>query len=76
MQQSRIGPTGKVLQPPLRIIQATDCEIIMLQTALRHYLDFIRSNQELYQQAAPHIFHFIDRLHEQLPPREERIEGL
>jgi hypothetical protein len=73
MQQPRIKPVTKSLQP-LRTIQVTDSELIFLQAALHHYQDFIRPNQELYQQAAPLIQNFILRLRDQLPPRKDQIE--
>jgi hypothetical protein len=74
--QPRIKPITKSLQPPLSPIQVTNSELIFVQAALQHYLDFLRaSNPELYQQAALHISRLIDRLHGQLPPRKDRIEG-
>jgi len=53
--QQRIRPITKSLQPPLRTIQATDNEIIILQAALHHYQDFLRDNTDLYKQAVPFI---------------------
>jgi hypothetical protein len=74
--QPRMRPITKSLQPPLRTIQVTDSELIFVQAALPHYLDFLRaSNPNLYQQAVPHISHLINRLHDQLPARKDRIEG-
>jgi hypothetical protein len=76
MQQPRIKPMTRSLQPPLRTIQVTDAELIVIQAALSHYLEFLRaSNPDLYQQAAPHVSQLINRLHDQLPPRKDRIEG-
>lgn len=71
----QIKPITRSLQPPLKTIQATDNEIIILQAALHHYQDFLRHDPKLYQQAAPLIQNFILRLHEQLPPGKDRIEG-
>jgi hypothetical protein len=72
--QPRIKPITRSL-PSLRTIQVTDSELIFIHVALHHYQDFIRPNQELYQQVAPHIQNFIQRLHDQLPPRKDQIEG-
>jgi hypothetical protein len=73
--QPRVNPITKALQsPPLIYIQASHAEIIVLQAALRHYHDYISYEKELAQ-AIPLIQSFIQRLHEQLPLREERIEG-
>lgn len=72
--QPRVKPLTKSLQPLLRTIEVTNSELIFIQAALPHYLDFLRaSNPELYQQAVPHFSRLINRLHDQLPPREERI---
>jgi hypothetical protein len=76
MQPPRIKPLTKSLRPLLRTIEVTDNELIIIQAALPHYLDFLRaSNPNLYQQAAAHVSHLINRLHDQLPPRKNRIEG-
>jgi hypothetical protein len=75
MQQPRVKPITKALQPSLRSIQATDNEIIILQAALHHYRDYIRSDKDFHAQTAPLIQNFIQRLHDQLPPRREQIEG-
>jgi hypothetical protein len=69
MLQSR----GKSNQPPLQTIQVTGHELILINTSLHYYLDFLRSsNPALYQQAAPIIQNFISRLHGQLPPRRDQ----
>jgi hypothetical protein len=74
IQQQRGKPINKALQPPpWRTIQATDSEVIILQAALHHYQDFIRPNEELYKQVAPHIQAFIERLHNRLPQRSEQV---
>jgi hypothetical protein len=73
--QPRIKPLTKTLQPLLRTIEATDSELIFIQAALPHYLDFLRtSNPALYQQASSHVSRLINRLHDQLPPRKDRSE--
>lgn len=51
-------------------IQASHAEIIILQAALRHYRDYVSYEKELVR-AIPLIQSFIQRLHGQLPPREE-----
>ncbi len=73
MQSGRIKPITRSLRPALRMIQATDNEIIILQAALQHYQHFVGLNQELAQ-AIPLIQAFIQRLHDQLPARKEEIE--
>ena len=57
-------------------ISATPAEIIVLQAALRHYLDDIRYQVEPYKQAAPLAARFIQRLHDQLPGGKTRVEGV
>ncbi len=59
---------------PLMTIQATPAEVIVLQAALHHYQRYIADDRQLAQ-GVPLIQHFIQRLHDQLPPRQERIGG-
>ena len=66
-------PTNRSL-PPLRIIQATDNEIIVLLATLQHY-QVCDCHQGEIAQAIPLIQNFILRLHSQLPARKDRIEG-
>lgn len=74
MQHHRFKPITKALQPPLRTILATDNEIIILLAALQHY-PLCGCHQGKLAEAMPIIQGFIQRLHEQLPPRQDRIEG-
>ena len=75
MHQQPGKPITKALQPPpLRTIQATDSEIIILQAALHYYRDSIRSDNDLYAKASPLIQNFIQRLHDQLPQRSEQTQ--
>ena len=60
---------------PLMTIQATANEVIVLQAALHHYLEYIGYDRDLQSRAAPLIHHFIQRLHDQLPPRKEQVEA-
>ena len=71
MQLPRFKPTTRSL-PPLRIIQATDNEIIVLLATLQHY-QICDSHQGEIAPVIPLIQSFIQRLHDQLPPR--KIEG-
>jgi hypothetical protein len=68
VQQPRFKPTTRLL-PPLRTIQATDNEIIILLAALQHY-PLCGCHQKELAEAIPLIQAFIQRLHSQLPPRE------
>lgn len=71
--QPRIKPITKSLHPPLRTIQATDNEIIILRAALQHY-PLCGCHQGKLTEAMPIIHSFIQRLHEQLPPRKDQVE--
>jgi hypothetical protein len=76
MRPPRLKPVTHSPQLDLRTIQVTGCELIVIQAALPHYLDFLRSsNPALYQQAAPMIKSFVLRLHDQLPPGPGQITG-
>jgi len=69
-------PITKALQPPpLKTIQVTDNELIILQAALHHYRDYISYDKDLHAKVSPLIQNFIQRLHDQLPPRKDQIEG-
>lgn len=59
----------------LVFIGATHAEIIILQAALHHYRDYISYDKDLQAKTAPLIQRFIQRLHDQLPPRKDQIEG-
>jgi hypothetical protein len=75
MHQSASKPITKALQSqPLRTIQATDNEIIILQAALHLYRDSIRSDKDLHAKAPPLIQNFIQRLHDPLPQRQEQTQ--
>jgi tRNA(Arg) A34 adenosine deaminase TadA len=56
--------------PLLTSIQASHAEIIVLQAALRHYRDSVGYEKELAR-AIPLIQAFLQRLQDQIPPREE-----
>jgi hypothetical protein len=71
--QPRMKPITTSFQPPLRTIQATDNEIIILQAALHHYRDYLSSDKDLHAKASPLIQNFIQRLHDQIPPG--KVEG-
>ena len=77
MQQPKSKALAKSLQPPplLMTIQATPAEVIVLQAALRHYQDYLSYDHDLHARSVPLIQHFIQRLHDQLPPRQEQIQG-
>ena len=71
----QMKPITKSLQPPLRTIQATDNEIIILQAALQHYRDYLSYDKDLHAKASPLIQNFIQQIHDQLPVRKDMIAG-
>lgn len=75
MHQYRLKPITRTLQPPpFRTIQATDNEIILILAALQHY-PLCGCHQGKLAEVIPIIQGFIQRVHDQLPPRREQIEG-
>jgi hypothetical protein len=72
----RLSPITKSLRPLLRTIEVTDSELIVIQAALQYYRDFVcAAHPDLYQQVNASVSSLVNRLHDQLPPRKDRIEG-
>lgn len=71
--QQRIKSIITSSHPPLRTIQVTNNELIIL-AALQHY-PHCTCHQENLAEAIPITQGFIERLHRQSPSRQDRIAG-